>query len=99
MTWHVKATPDTLPCSEGFTWILYAIYKAAPVEPWCVNFPLRSFVAKEATGKKRDEAAFSGDNEAYAPKFNQFRTDMMTITTMHKAHSRSYRILLLQKQH
>nr|GEY73672.1 probable transmembrane GTPase FZO-like, chloroplastic [Tanacetum cinerariifolium] len=38
---HVKATPNTIPCSKGFTWILYAIYKAAFVEPSRVNFPLR----------------------------------------------------------
>ncbi|GJU20055.1 hypothetical protein Tco_1153397 [Tanacetum coccineum] len=42
--------------------------------------------AKEATGKTCDQAAISGDNEAYAPEFNQLRADMMTIITMHKVH-------------
>ncbi|GKC52022.1 serine/threonine-protein kinase EDR1-like protein isoform X1 [Tanacetum coccineum] len=41
-------------------------------------------VAKEATDKKCDQAAISGDNEAYAPEFNQLPADMMTIITMHK---------------
>ncbi|GJX29201.1 putative calmodulin-binding domain containing protein [Tanacetum coccineum] len=56
---------------------------------------------KEAMGKKCDEAAISGDRGMYAPKFSQLPVDMMTTITMHKAHSRSYIILLLlilQKQ-
>ncbi|GKC45491.1 hypothetical protein Tco_1063213 [Tanacetum coccineum] len=34
---------------------------------------------------EHDEAALSGDREAYAPEFNQLRADMMMIITMHKA--------------
>ncbi|GJV33206.1 hypothetical protein Tco_1393606 [Tanacetum coccineum] len=55
---------------------------------------------KEAIGKKCDEAAISGDRGTYAPEFNQLPVDTMTTITIHKAHSRSYKILLLilQKQ-